>query len=87
MANIECCQNQNTKTLQQSIANLKNELLSKNEIIATPTNNQTDLLKKRKSHTTKITTQTPIQPKIATRKFIGKSNPAKPNTKIFTCRA
>ena len=35
IANIECFQNQNTKTLQQNITNLKNELLSKNEIITT----------------------------------------------------
>lgn len=33
VANIEFCQNHNTKTLQQSIANLKNELLSKDKII------------------------------------------------------
>ena len=52
IANIECCQNQNTKTLQQNIANLKNELLSKNEIIAAPKNKQTDLLEKSKSHAT-----------------------------------
>ena len=52
VANIECCQNQNTKTLQQNIANLKNELHSKNEIIATPINKQTDLLEKSKSHAT-----------------------------------
>ena len=52
VANIECCQNQNTKTLQQNIANLKNELLSKNEIIATLINKQTDLLEKSKSHAT-----------------------------------
>ena len=50
VANIEFCQNQNTKTLQQNIANLKNELLSKNEIITTRINKQTDLLEKSKSH-------------------------------------
>ena len=50
IANIECCQNQNTKTLQQNIPNLKNELLSKNEITTTPINKQTDLLEKSKSH-------------------------------------
>ena len=50
VANIECCQNQNTKTLQQNTDNLKNEILSKNGIIATPINKQTDLLKKSKSH-------------------------------------
>ena len=33
VANIEFCQNHNTKTLLQSIANLKNELLSKDKII------------------------------------------------------
>ena len=38
VANIECCQNQNTKTLQQNITNLKNEFFSKNEIITTPIN-------------------------------------------------
>ena len=47
-----CCQNQNTKTLQQGIANLKNELLSENDIITTPINKQTDLLEKSKSHAT-----------------------------------
>ena len=52
VANIECCQNQNTKTLQQNIANSKNELLSKNKIIITPINKQTDLLEKSKSHAT-----------------------------------
>ena len=52
VANIECCQNQNTKTLQRNIANLKNELLSKNEIITTSINKQTDLLEKSKSHAT-----------------------------------
>ena len=36
VANIECCQNQNTQTLQQNVANLKNESLSENEIITTP---------------------------------------------------
>ena len=50
VANIERCQNQNTKILQQNIANLKNELLPKNEIITTPINKQTDLLEKSKSH-------------------------------------
>ena len=50
VANIEYCQNQNTKTLQQNIVNLKNELLSKNEIITTSINKQTDLLEKCKSH-------------------------------------
>ena len=50
IANIECFQNQNTKTLQQNITNLKNELLSKNEIITTPINKQPDLLEKSKSH-------------------------------------
>ena len=49
VANIECCQNQNTKTLQQNIANLKNELRPKNEILTTPINKQTDLLEKSKS--------------------------------------
>ena len=49
VANIECYQNQNTKTLQQIITNLKNELLSKNKIITTPINKQTDLLEKSKS--------------------------------------
>ena len=38
------------QTLQQNIANLKNELLSKNEIITTPITKQTDLLEKIKSH-------------------------------------
>ena len=38
VAIIGYCQNQNTKTLQQNIANLKNNLLSKNEIITTPIN-------------------------------------------------
>ena len=52
VANIECCQNQNSKTLKQNIANLKNELLSKNEIITTPINRQTDLLEKSISHAT-----------------------------------
>ena len=52
VANIECCQNQNTKTLQQNIANLKNELVSKNEIITTPINKQMDLLEKSKSRAT-----------------------------------
>ena len=33
VANIECCQHQNTKTLQQNIDDLKNEIHSKNEII------------------------------------------------------
>ena len=46
VANIGCCKNQNTKTLQQNIANLKTELHSKNEIITTPINKQTDLLEK-----------------------------------------
>ena len=32
-ANIECCQNKNTTTLQQNIANLKSELFSKDEMI------------------------------------------------------
>ena len=52
VANIECCQHQNTKKLQKNIANLKNELLSKNEIITNPINKQTDLLEKSKSHAT-----------------------------------
>ena len=52
VANIEYCQNQNTKTLQQNIANFTNELLSKNEIITTPTNKHTDLLEKSESHAT-----------------------------------
>ena len=47
----ECCQNQNAKTLQQNIANLKNELLFNNEIITT-INKQTDLLEESKSHHT-----------------------------------
>ena len=38
------------QTLQQNIANLKNELLSKNESITTPITKQTDLLEKIKSH-------------------------------------
>ena len=42
----------NTKTVQQHIVKLKKELLSKNEIITTPTNKQTDLLEKSKSHAT-----------------------------------
>ena len=50
VANTECCQNQNTKRLQENIANLKNELLSKNEVITTSINKQTDLLEKSKSH-------------------------------------
>ena len=50
VGNIEYCQNQNTKTLQQNIDDLRNEILSKNEIIATPINKQTDLLEKSKSH-------------------------------------
>ena len=50
VANVACCQNQNTKTLQKNIANLKNELLAKNVIITTPINKQTDLLDKSKSH-------------------------------------
>ena len=29
VASMECCQNQNSKTLQHNIANLKNNLLSK----------------------------------------------------------
>ena len=45
--NIECCQNQNTKTLQQNIANLKNELPYKNKVITTPINKQADLSKSR----------------------------------------
>ena len=49
VANIEC-QIQNTKTLQQNIHDLKNEILSKNEIITTLINKQTDLLEKSKSH-------------------------------------
>ena len=52
VANIECCQNQNTKTLQEDIPNLKNELLSRNEVITTPINKQTDLLEKSKFHAT-----------------------------------
>ena len=52
VANMQCCQNQNSKTIQQNIANLKNELLSKNKIITTPVNKQTDLLEKNKSHAT-----------------------------------
>ena len=44
VANIEC-QNQDTNTLQEDIDNLKNELLSNNEITK-----QTDLLEKSKSH-------------------------------------
>ena len=44
VANIEC-QNQDTNTLQEDIDNLKNELLSKNEITK-----QTDLLEKSKSN-------------------------------------
>ena len=51
VAKMESCRNQNTKTLQKYIANLKNELLSKNETITTPINKQTNLLKKN----TKIT--------------------------------
>ena len=39
LANIECCQNRNTKTLQQNIANSKNELIPKEEIIKTVMNN------------------------------------------------
>ena len=35
VANIECCQHQNTKTLQQNIDDLKNDIHSKNEIITT----------------------------------------------------
>ena len=50
VANIECRQNQNTKTLQQNIDDLKNEIHSKNEIITTPINKHTDLLEKSKSH-------------------------------------
>ena len=50
VANVACCQNQNTKTLQKNIANLKNELLAKNVIITTSINKQTDLLDKSKSH-------------------------------------
>ena len=42
------CQNQNTKTLQQNIGKFKKVLLSKNEIISTPKNKQTDLLEKSK---------------------------------------
>ena len=52
VAYTKYCQNQNTKTLQQNIANLKNELLSKNEVITIPTNKQTHLLEKSKSHST-----------------------------------
>ena len=50
VANTECCQNQNTKRLHENIAKLKNELLSKNEVITTSINKQTDLLEKSKSH-------------------------------------
>ena len=50
VANMQCCQNQNSKTLQQNIANLKNELLCKNKIITTPVNKQSDLVEKSKSH-------------------------------------
>ena len=50
VANLECCQNQNSKILQQNITNLKNELLSKDKIIKTLMNNVTDLLKESKSH-------------------------------------
>ena len=49
VAIIGCCQNQNTKTLQQNIANLKNNLLSKNEIITTPIDKRTNLFGKSKS--------------------------------------
>ena len=52
VANIEYCQNQNTKTLQKNIVNLKSELLSKNEIITTIINKQPDLLEKSKFHAT-----------------------------------
>ena len=68
VVNIECCQNQNTKTLQQNITNSKNKLLSKDEIIKTLKNNQTDLFEKSKSHaiTRKSSYgQTPLQPQIA----------------------
>ena len=34
------------QTLQQNIANLKSDLLSKNEIITTPITKRTDLLEK-----------------------------------------
>ena len=47
VANVKCCQN--TKT-QQSNDDLKNQILSKIEIIATPINKQTNLLEKGKSH-------------------------------------
>ena len=46
---VECCQNQNNKTLQENIATFKNESLSTDEIIKTLMNNQTDLLEKNKS--------------------------------------
>ena len=46
VAHIECCQNQNTKTFQQNIANLKTDLLYKNEIVTTPIN----LMRQYKNH-------------------------------------
>lgn len=47
MANIEHCQSQNTKTLQQNTFILKNKLLFKNDITKTLMNNQIDLVEKK----------------------------------------
>ena len=47
--------------MQQNITNLKSQLLSKNEIITTPVNKQTDVLEKSKSHA--ITQKSPYKDK------------------------
>ena len=54
VANIECCQNQNTKRLQQN----KTRLHSRNEIIITPIKKKIDLLESSRqlsSYNTKLT--------------------------------
>ena len=70
------------------MANLKNEFFSKNEIITSSVTKQTDWIEKSKFYATleKSLHKDKHQPKITTRKFKEKWNPAKPSIQITTSR-